>query len=186
MWAQVRLPDPEIFFRAGRLPEDLRRFAVMHATTGIDSTKLPAEDAVPFIHFMYALAAETLRGLAPKGADEPATFTPVAVTGSELREMDIPPEDLAAIIGIANRRQTPYQVTAQSALDLGLQGVFAASRAAAAAAGSGTVAEWGPFRGESGSLDRGPDGAAVRAAAVGNDRPNRSARRLRSRRGVGG
>lgn len=187
IWAKVRLPDTEIFIRAGRLPEAVRAIALRFATSGISPSDIKEEDAGPFISFQYALAAATIRAMAPRGSDpdDDASYVTVRLTGAELQESEIPQEDLHALVRIANRNVTPAAVSYSSLVDGGLgqatQAAQAAMREAVEKAGA-TLPDYADFRGKrSGTLD-GADGGEVRAAAVGNDRSRRSSGGVRARR----
>jgi hypothetical protein len=175
MLARVRIPEMVHFVTSARLPDDLRPYALAYVTTSLDASAVKPDDAGAFMAFCYALAAETIRALAPKGSNEEdeGAWQSVRLTGPELQEADIPQEDLHAILMIANRRQTPNDVSMRAAVSLGLDGVIATAREAAAEAG-GRVSDFAPFRGESGSSDSGASGAAVRAEAI---RPSRDQRR---------
>lgn len=185
LWAKVRIPNAELLIRTGRVPEQLRAIAIRFATSGISVANVAPAEAQDFLNFVYVLVGESLLALAPKGSDpdDEAAFTRVRLSGSELREMEIPQEDLAAIVRIANRSESPAGVTTTSMIENGMGDAARAMRMTKAeAAKPATIAEYAGFRGKRSGDPRGADGAEVRAAAVGDDGDRGSADRVRTRR----
>lgn len=185
LWAKVRIPNAELLIRTGRVPDQLRAIAIRFATQGISAAGVAPTEAQDFLNFVYVLVADSLLALAPAGSDpdDEAAFTRVRVTFSELREMEIPQEDLAAIVRIANRSETPESVTVTSMIGRGMHDSAKAMRMTKAeAAKPATIADYAGFRGKRSSDPRGADGAEVRAAAVGDDGDRGSADRVRTRR----
>jgi hypothetical protein len=186
LWARVRVPSAELLIRSGRVPDNLRKIALAFATTGVKIEDLDPEEGAHFLQFLYVLAAESLRGLAPKGSDpnDADAFALVRVTGAELRESEVPVEDVYALVSIANRTKSPGDVTTASMIANGL-----ADAAVAAAqnlkGGKPTLPDYADFRRVAdGASDR-DDSATVRPAAIDPHRDRRPADRVRGRRSSG-
>ena len=189
----LKLPDVNDLVLRDALPADLRDLAMRYAQGGIEITKLDSNDLKRFIQFTYELISRSIRYMA--APDSPAWddfrrtgsdpsvegWQPVTLTAGELSEMDVDPDDVAALGQIAGRQKTPNEITAMSRFDRGLLSADQVAAAAGSEAPGQKVGDYATFRDEPGSADSGPDGEDVRDAPVGPTRGRGSSRRVRRR-----
>lgn len=189
----LKLPDVNDLVLHDALPSDLRDLAMRYAQGGIEVEKLDAADLKRFIQFTYELIARSIRYMAApdsaawdafrRSGSEPSAegWEPVSLSASELLQMDVDPDDIAALGQIAGRQKTPNEVTALTRYDRGLVTQEAAAAMLAGDPPGEKVGDYATFRDGSLGADSGPDSEDVRDPAVGAARRPRSSRRVRGR-----
>jgi hypothetical protein len=197
MKALVVIPDVNLLVRKGKLPDALTGVAMQFATTGVDVSKLNAEETLTFIRLTYELIGDSLRYIATSESDAWEAFRktggspveegwePIKVTGAELAEMGVDQPDLEALGQIVGRVNTPNEVTIRSRSDRALMASVEGAPALTPDAGQ-RVGDFAGFRGEPASADDRPDGGDVRATPVGAARSAGSGRRAGTRRSRSG
>ena len=195
MKALIKLPDITELLRSEQFPQDLRDMASKYATTGIDMAALQGDEIIRFLRFTYDLIARSLKYLAPPDSEAWDAFQStgdspteegwqvVALTGSEVAEMDVDQADIEALGKLMARQATPNEITAQYRVDHGLLDPKELADVVAEAQG-GRVSDFATFRRQPGGAVDGSDGEDIRPTAVPATRGRRSGRGVRAGRGT--